>query len=125
MIRTTLDAAVQLEEFTRMPNHYAAAIVVSFDRNGLSLTQPVWFTDSAETVAKIVDQHIADGGEPIGVIFSKWIEGQSVVWFYYVYSECQNFELAEQRIQKSLDELQKRLARNPSEEPPVESQPAE
>ena len=125
MIRTTLDAAVQLEEFTRMPNHYAAAIVVSFDRNGLSLTQPVWFTDSAETVAKIVDQHIADGGEPIGVIFGKWIEGRSVAWFYYVYPECENFELAEQRIQQSLDEIQKRLDRNPGDESSIKNRPAQ
>ena len=124
MIRTPLDAAVQLEEFTRMPNHYAAAIVVSFNRDGSSLTQPVWYTDSAETVAKIVDQHIAEGGEPIGVIFGKSIEGQSVAWFYYVYAECQNVELAEQRIQQSLDEMQKRLARNPDEESPVKNPPA-
>jgi hypothetical protein len=105
--KTALDAAVQLEEFTRMPNHYAAAIIVIFDSKGASSTQPVWFTDSAETVAKIVDQHIADGGEPIGVIFGKCIDGQPIAWFYYVYPECQNFELAEQRIQQSLDETQR------------------
>jgi len=125
MIRTALDAAVQLEEFTRMPNHYAAAIVVSFDSNDVSLTQPVWFTDSAENVAKILDQHIADGGEPIGVIFGKWLEGQSVTWFYYVYSECQNLEVAEQRIQQSLEEMQKGLVPNPGEEPPIKNRPAE
>jgi hypothetical protein len=124
-MRTTLDAAVQLEEFTKMPNHYAAAIVVSFDRNGLSSTQQVWFTESAETVAKIVDQHIADGGEPIGVIFGKWLEGQSVTWFYYVYSECQNLEVAEHRIQQSLEEMQKGLVPNPGEEPPIRNRPAD
>ena len=110
-MRTSLEVALELEQIRKRPNCLFAAIVVSYDRDGMWIAQQVIYEmdGNVEDVVNRLNEHATDGGRPLGVIVvDTQTDGEGLRFGYAVYPDSENPILAEKRLIQNLEDTKNR-----------------